>query len=140
MHQSLTPEQIGPIEGMLAEVLPSPIVFSSRKEIEELTWEQAMEVIRAARRMLLTQLLYQEYHEHMGDDCGDYLQAACENWHYLWTTYFDNDGDETIVVNTIKDWLLNPDDPIYGLGGCDGEIRYNLLTEELMSELDPEEV
>lgn len=124
-------DTIKPIETRLMEILPSPPMFHTRDQIENLTHPQAMEVMRAARRMLLMTLLTQEHHEHMLDDCGDDLSAATDNWEALHGLYFNNDGTDFEVH--VKNWLLDEDH--VGLGGCDGEIRHNLLSENLLEEL-----
>lgn len=96
------------------------------KEVEELTLEQAAEVIRMARRCLAEHLLCQETHEHMDDDCGDYLAAATWNWNRLFHLYWDNDGDEQVVLEGVKDFLRqHPLD----WEATDGEIRYSLFPD-----------
>lgn len=126
-------DTIKPIETRLMEILPSPPMFHTRDQIDNLTYPQALGVIRAARRMLLMTLLTQEHHEHMLDDCGDDLDAATHNWYRLHNAYFANDGDEDHVRNDVQKWLLDADDE--GLGGSDGEIRHMILSENLLEEL-----
>src|SRR5215471_10238554 len=70
--------------------LPRPPVIEPNA-IDDLTPDQGLEVLRAVRRTLLMQLLHQELHEHMMDDCGDYLMGATENWVKLYDTMFTND-------------------------------------------------
>jgi hypothetical protein len=110
--------------------LPEPHVFHSDDEIRNMTDEQADDVLRFVRRELLNQLMFQEYHEHMLDDCGDYLTAATDGWNYLHDAYFTNDG--TDFTSYVQAYLLaRHDDDQYPWGGCDGEARYALLSEEL---------
>lgn len=136
MHDEGYAERLSPHEYSLRDALrPIEVSFTSVEQLESLTEEQAMDIMRLARRRLLNLLIGQEYHEHMTDDCGDDLQAATENWWYLWKSYFDNDG--TDYVGYVRNWLMNPDDEDCGptLGGSDGEIRYDILTEALMEDL-----
>jgi hypothetical protein len=118
-------------QDQLRRTYPQPPTFHTKEEIENLTDDQAMEVMRYVRRMLLDQLLFQEYHEHMLDDCGDYLTAASDNWTWLHDAYFNNDGEG--FTDFVINWLTNEKD--YPLGGSDGEARFDLLSEELMEEL-----
>lgn len=124
-------ETLKPIVKGLEEVLPKPILFEARSEIENLTDEQAWEVMRAVRRALLMQLLHQEYHEHMLDDCGDYLEAASFNWNHIWNEFFMNDGEG--FTERVKKWLLNETGE--GLLGSDGEIRFDLIAEPLLEDI-----
>ena len=101
-------------------------MFNSVADIDALTDDQAYTIYRYARRMLISQLLYQEYHYHNVDDCGDYLDAATQAWTHLHDAHFMNDG--TDFTEHVKAWLKDKD----SIGGCDGEIRYNLFTEGLM--------
>lgn len=118
-------------EKALLRLLPDPPHFTTRDQIMAMTDDEAMRVMRAARRMLMTQLLYQEYHEHMLDDCGDYLAAATENWANLHAAYFDNDGAG--FTTFVQTWLLDADN--FPLGGSDGEVRFSLLDEALLEEV-----
>jgi hypothetical protein len=93
----------------------------------DVDFEHAREVLREARRMLVIQLQSQENHEHMLDDCGDYLYAATENWNRLFSAYWENDGDETAFVRAVREFLK--ESPTEWLG-CDGEIRYDLWSDE----------
>jgi hypothetical protein len=104
--------------------LPNPEPMSI-EDIHNLTEDQAMSVLRSARRELVSQLLYQEYHEHLFDDCGDYLDAASDNWHRLWSACFNSDGTE--LVSSVKAFLL--EHPSEWLA-TDGEIRYSILPED----------
>lgn len=114
---------------------PVPIMFRTQEDIANLTDDQALWCLRWARRTLLSHLLHQELHEHMLDDCGDYLQGATENWYKLWKAYFDNDGDEALLIATVKEWLQGSVGDEYGPGsdlyGCDGDIRFEIVSEEL---------
>lgn len=56
--------------------------------------EEAIEFLRTARRGLAIQLLHQEDHEHMLDDCGDDLNHATDLWLAVWQSYFMNDGSD----------------------------------------------
>lgn len=110
------------------------LVFNSREEVEALTFEQAMNVLASARECLIEQLISQRTHAHMSDDCGDYLIAATYNWSTLFTDYFDNDGDETYFIETVKQFLLTPPfdngegiAPHFPYGGSDGEIRFTIV-------------
>lgn len=114
------------IEAELIELLPASIAPRMTKEdIANLTQDQASRIRIAVRRQLLFQLLYQEYHWHEMDDCGDYLTAATDNWaslfDNLWSNDFQNEIEET------QKFLL--DHEAYPLGGSDGEIRYDILPE-----------
>lgn len=113
------------------DALPQPIRFEDWESVENLTEDQAHQVIRAARRMLLEHLLSQELHEHMLDDCGDYLAAATDGWGWLYGVYFNNDGESATVIEEVKKFLKV--DETYPLGGSDGEIRNDLLTEDMMN-------
>jgi hypothetical protein len=108
----------------LVGLMPDPIPFHSKEEVEGLTIDRAMEVLAAARRKLVDELLSQESHPHMLDDCGDYLAAATDNWTRLFNAYFLNDGDEMAVVQAVQAFLSEPEEE---WGGSDGEIRFNLL-------------
>jgi len=109
-------------------------VFTSREEVEALTYEEAVGVIRDARNLLISELTSDIDHEHWGDDCGDYMDAAITNYHWLWDAYFLNDGGEADVVRLVKqfllkdptqDFVLDPDNtPDWG--GCDGEVRFTI--------------
>jgi hypothetical protein len=123
--------QIQPAEQALMNAYPLPIQFQTREEIENLTHEQALEVLRAARRLLTLSLLGQEYHEHMLDDCGDYLTAAVDNFNHLYHAYWDNDAVDFHI--RVKEWLLDKDNE--GLGGSDGEIRLEILSQNLLEEI-----
>lgn len=56
--------------------------------------EAALEFLKTARRGLAVQLLHQEGHEHMLDDCGDDLNHATELWQACWDSWFNNDGTD----------------------------------------------
>ncbi len=133
IEESIPYDRIKPIEQGLMEMLPDPPMFHTRDQIDNLTYEKALEVIRAARRMLLMTLLTQEHHEHMLDDCGDDLAAATDNWATLHRAYFANDGDPDHVRNDVQKWLLDADNQ--GLGGSDGEIRFVILSERVLEEV-----
>jgi hypothetical protein len=54
--------------------------------------EEAMMFLRTTRRGLAIQLLHQEAHEHMFDDCGDDLVHATELWAIVYHAYFMHDA------------------------------------------------
>jgi len=108
-------------------------VFTSREEVEALTFDEARDVICDARDLLRAELDDDVEHMHWLDDCGDYLFAAIDNYHMLWTYYWENDGDKEAVIARVKDFLLSPQDGLFPYGGSDGEIRLTIvpfMTEE----------
>ena len=116
----------------LGELLPDPSFrFNTEEEVRNMTDEQADLVVDYARRMLVSQLLMCEYHRHMGDDCGDYIEAATELWHVIWNEGWGNDwqGWRDALANVL---LTTP------MGGCDGEIRYDIFSEELADRISQE--
>lgn len=132
-----TQRSIMAIDQRLGEILTRPPTFDSLDQIDNLDHETAKKVIQAARRKLLFQLLSMETHEHWFDDCGDDLQIATENWAYLHDLYFGSDGDPETVIQGVKQWLdpreRNKEDDVHSFGGSDGEIRFDLLSEELIN-------
>lgn len=120
------------IQDRLTKLFPPDIHFDSLASIEALTDDQAMAVMRAVRRRMLYQLLSQEHHEHMGDDCGDDLEAATYNWSKLWNDYFMNDGTD-FTAHVKKFLLAKEDDKDYPWGGVDGEVRYGMISESIYS-------
>ena len=125
----LTDAQLLRIKGIieeLEEIFPSPTPFKDEAEIANMTEARAYDVLRATRRLLLHQLLLQEIHEHMVDDCGDYLIAATENWNDLLIQIWQNDFGN-LIPETQK---FLTDVEAYPLGGSDGEIRHDLLGHE----------
>lgn len=64
------------------------IVFDSLSDVMTMTEDQAMLVLRSARRYLLHDLLHQEVSEGMLDDSGDDLTAATDNWAAIHGAYF----------------------------------------------------
>ena len=111
-------------ERELAKLIPDPVKLTLQ-QVDVLTEEQALEVLHAARRAMLFQGLMQETHDHLGDDCGDYLEAATSNWNTLWEAFFNSDGAD--IVEAVKLFLRETPD---GWGGSDGEIRFSILPEE----------
>jgi hypothetical protein len=111
-----------------------PVRFTTRAEIDSLTQEQAELVRIATRRMLVMQLLHQELHMHELDDCGDYLTAATENWAALFGMLWSDDFQDELPIT--KKFLLDFNE--FPQGGSDGEVRYDLLSEELFDELQNE--
>lgn len=112
------------LERVLGQV---PTMFRTQEDIANLTYDQALWCMRWARRTLLSHLLHQELHEHMEDDCGDYLSAATDNWNFFWEAWDQGDGTEASFVATVKEWLQDAET----IGGCDGEVRFDLVSEEL---------
>ena len=117
-------QRIREIYAELREILPAPIPFKDEEEIKGMSENRAHQVLRDVRRMLLLQLLSQEHHEHEVDDCGDYLIAATDNWSDLFTAIWTNDFQN--LIPEIQKFLLDPE--AYPWGGCDGEVRHDLLT------------
>jgi hypothetical protein len=112
-------------------VWATPRRYNTRAEIDAITSDDAAIIRIAVRRMCVMQLLHQELHMHEMDDCGDDLVAATENWAALYGRLFTDDFQNEIEVT--KQFLLDFNE--FPLGGCDGEIRYALLSEELFDEL-----
>jgi hypothetical protein len=110
------------IQNELGELWKAPKKLTA-EEIQNLTPEQAMAVRIHVRRVLVFQLLFQEYHMHEMDDCGDYLSAATDNWYCLFTNLWNNDFQDEVeeTKRFLKD--LNR----YPVGGCDGEARIDLV-------------
>lgn len=99
-------------------------MFLTMKEVEALTEDQALAVVKAAADILQRQL---DAGPVALDDGGDYLAAAVDNYHRLFHAYWDNDGDPTIFVQEVKAFLQ--EDPESMWGGSDGEIRFEILPE-----------
>jgi hypothetical protein len=99
----------------------------TREQIDSLTYDQARDVIRAARDLLEVMLNHDRTtHEHWSDDCGDYMEAATQNWTRLWNVYFDNDGTEAEVIKGVREFLTeSPDEWL----ACDGDVRFDILPE-----------
>jgi len=112
----------------------TPTQFTTRDEIDSMTPEQAEMVRIHTRRMLVMQLLYQEFHQHELDDCGDYLTAATDNWAALFGTLWSDDFQDELPIT--KEFLTNFDR--FPEGGSDGEIRYSLLSDELFDQFRDE--
>lgn len=118
--------QLSDLEKKLTLLIPDPIPFTSREEVEEMDEARARDVLRVVRRKLMFHLLNQETHEHMSDDCGDYLAAASDNWSTLWNGYNLSDGTDLVAIT--KRWLLSdPNEGEFPWGGSDGEIRFTLV-------------
>ena len=126
-------ESFNPGAKAVLDSLPELIKFEDWESVDSLDFREACEVVRAARRMLLIHLIGQETHEHMLDDCGDYLTAATDNWNYLHGIYFNNDGDEAVLIAEVKKFL-KAEEP-YAMGGCDGDIRFDILTEAMLDQI-----
>jgi hypothetical protein len=102
--------------------------FSSKEDVEELTDVEALEIIRQARERLVNTTSYSPY---ALDDGGDYINAAIENYAAVFGFYWDNDGDHTAFLAAMKQWLREPTE---GWGATDGEIRFDLFTQEYFVE------
>jgi hypothetical protein len=105
--------------------------FTSQAEIDAIDIEAAGRIRIAVRRMCVMQLLHQELHMHEMDDCGDYLVAATDNWATLFSRLWNDDFQNEIEVT--KQFLTDFNE--FPLMGCDGEIRHDLLSDELIEEL-----
>ena len=116
----------------LQELLPDPIKLTEEDMGSPITEDQAYRVMYAARRCLLIHLFGQEFHQHMGDDCGDYLEAASSGWSAVFTEAWMNDFQD--YPDHIKNYLTDLER--YPVGGCDGEVRYDILTNFDGSEED----
>lgn len=101
--------------------------FYNKAQVANIDLETAFAVVRAARRMLLLNLMHAELHEHVTDDCGDYLKAATDNWHRLFHDLHDTDVLEEEVLRRVKEFLLEPASEWLG---SDGEIRFELFSDE----------
>jgi hypothetical protein len=122
----LSIEELATIEKItqrLSEMFPDPTPIPQEDLDRGLTEEQAWAVHRAARRMLLIHLLHQEIHQHVMDDCGDYLTAATDGWNYVFTEAWMNDFQG--YPDHIKAYLTDLER--YPEGGCDGEVRLSLV-------------
>jgi hypothetical protein len=122
----LTPDQLEEVQQIyarLAEIFPDPVVITEEDLHKGLTEDQAWAVHMAARRMLLLQLLSQEYHRHVMDDCGDYLAAATDGWTAVFTDAWTDDFQ--FYPAHIKTYLTDRDR--YPEGGCDGEVRLSIV-------------
>jgi len=102
--------------------------FQDRQEVENLTKEQAFEVIVEARDRLVvvstpfTGLDGQIHQQAYGlDDQGDYLYAAITNYNRLFLADWEDDGTST--VEKVRAFLLEPEEDWLG---SDGEIRFDL--------------
>lgn len=115
-------QEVQEIYSRLTEIFPDPVVITDEDLEKGLTEDQANLVHIAARRMLLLQMLMQEFHFHRMDDCGDYLTAATDGWDYTfsrpWADDFQNFPDH------IKAYLTDMD--TYPYGGSDGEVRHSI--------------
>jgi hypothetical protein len=127
LHDEATSVRIRNVYAELHEILVPPAAFSTDDEIRALTYDQAYDILIFVRRNLMMELLSQETHNHMTDDCGDYLSAASDAWHDLFEAYDLGWHDQAAFTRHVRDWLLSTD-----LGGCDGEPRYSLLSDSLM--------
>jgi hypothetical protein len=131
-HDSPEGMTITTAESELARVFPEPPKLNP-SDIANLTPEQAQHVYRATRRALLFQLLYQEYHEHVLDDCGDYLVAALDNFHRLHMELFNNDFANAVetVQHFLNDFCAGVDDEdlAYPIQASDGDVRFSILPD-----------
>lgn len=118
------------VTGSLDDKLPAPPVIL-KADIDNITPEQGLEVLRAVRRCLMMQLLHQETHEHMLDDCGDYLTAATENWARLYDSMWCNDftGSLDEVKLFLNDFVADEADSKYPRLACDGDVRFAIVTD-----------
>jgi hypothetical protein len=122
----LTVEQLATLEKMsqhLSHIFPEPITITEEDLANGLTEDQAWAVHRAARRMLLVHLLHQEFHQHVMDDCGDYLSAASDGWTAVFNDGWMNDFQD--YPAHITAYLTDLDR--YPVGGCDGEVRLSII-------------
>jgi len=115
-------------------VWAAPRRYNTRAEIDSMTNDDAAMIRIATRRLCVTMLLHQELHMHEMDDCGDYLTAATENWATLFDRLWSDDFQDELEIT--KKFLLDFNE--FPLGGCDGEIRHDLLSEELIEQLQNE--
>ena len=119
-------------ESELARVFPDPPRLSP-DDIANLTPEQAQLIYRATRRALLFQLLAQETHEHVLDDCGDYLVAALDNFHKLHMQLWGNDFVNAVetVQHFLNDFCAGVDgeELEYPIQASDGDIRFSILPD-----------
>jgi hypothetical protein len=128
IRDCLSPDVIDPITQNLQEIFPQPPTIDTKEDLNNLTFDQAWEVMRAARRMLILTLLHQEAHEHMGDDCGDDLDAATTAWNDLYNLTEDGWASEAEYTKAVQEWLQSSQ-----LYGVDGDIRYTILSDNLIN-------
>lgn len=100
--------------------------FDSIAEVDSLTHDEALEILQMAADTLQQVMSHGPYGL---DDQGDYLNAAIENYHYLFNAYWANDGDPQALHDAVVKWLKDPE-----WGGSDGEIRHDLFTERWQEE------
>lgn len=115
-------DRVKEIAKELGELFPAPTALT-KEDVANLTEAQAEMVRIHTRRALLHQLLFQEFHMHEMDDCGDYLTAATDNWAALFNNLWSNDFQDE--VEETKKFLTDFD--AYPEGGSDGEVRYDLI-------------
>ena len=113
--------EVQAIAERLTQLFPAPPWVDPNN----LTEEDAYTVMRAARRMLVVQLLAQEYHQHMMDDCGDYLAAATWGWQAVFADAWNDDFQG--YTDHIRTYLTDLEK--YPPGGCDGEVRHALISD-----------
>ena len=112
---------------------PDPPQFSTDADIEALDNDGALNVLRCTRRVLVSSLLHQESHEHMTDDCGDYLTAALDGFAWLFDAYESAPSNEDFV-SSVKAYLRF-DEARYPEGACDGDARYAMLSQALLDSI-----
>jgi hypothetical protein len=115
-------------------VWASPRRYNTRAEIDAMTSDDAAIIRIAVRRMLAMHLLHQELHMHEMDDCGDYLTAATDNWATLYSRLWSDDFQNEIEVT--QQFLTDFNE--FPLMGSDGDVRYDLLSDELIEQLQKE--
>lgn len=71
---------------------------------ETLTIEQTRELANDALRDIATALISHADHDHWGDDCGDYLNAATDQLSFLTHLLLTDQTDE-VIAGTMR-WLL----------------------------------
>jgi len=118
------------VQGLFAKFPPVP-QFTDEAQITALTLDQALEVLRATRRQLVSLLLNQEHHEHMADDCGDDLRAGLDGFNLMFEAW-DEAVDDAEFVELVRQYLrARWDSERFPWGACDGEARYAMLSEAL---------
>lgn len=106
--------------------------LTTEAQIDALTEEQAIEILHKARHTLIEHLQGQDSHPHLLDDCGDYLNAATLSWGHLFEAFWSNDGDPVRFTDAVKAYLRF--DTLEELA-CDGDTRFEVLSEELRESL-----
>lgn len=80
---------------------------------EDLTYDRCRELANSATRDIANALLSHAEHDHWGDDCGDYFNAAVDQLRWLSETLIDTDptdviADFTKLLNSTRDELEYP--------------------------------